>query len=182
MAKFVILALSNFPLTMLVAGCIAALLSIVLSRGQKSSDRILEEAFAYFLLFPIGIYFFYNFVMHVFFGAMTARFIGWQNSPFQTEVGFASLGFAVVGVLAFRGSHGLRIGAVVEPALFLLGAAAVHAREMIVARNFAPGNAGVVFYTDILIPVIGLTLLGMEHQKLKIAGASASSRATLSAK
>ena len=30
---------------------------------------------------------FYNFVMHVFFGDMAAKFIGWQNSPFQAEVG-----------------------------------------------------------------------------------------------
>jgi hypothetical protein len=41
--------------------------------------------------------------MHVFFGEMTGRFIGWADSPFQTEVGVASPGFAVVGFLAFRG-------------------------------------------------------------------------------
>jgi len=50
--------------------------------------------------------------MHVFFGDMAARFIGWANSPFQAEVGFASLGFSVVGFLAFRGDIGLRKAAV----------------------------------------------------------------------
>jgi len=125
-----IFALSNFPLTFLIIGLIAAFLSVTFRRAPKSSGQTLEEIFAFFLLFPIGISFFYNFVMHVFFGAIAARFIGWQNSPFQAEVGFASLGFAVVGFLAFRGTHGLRIGAIVGPALFLLGAAAGHIREM----------------------------------------------------
>jgi hypothetical protein len=76
--------------------------------------------------------------MHVFFGAMAARFIGWADSPFQAEVGFASLGFAAVGFLAFRGDRGTRTAAVVGPSLFLLGAAGGHIYQMITAHNFAP--------------------------------------------
>ena len=30
---------------------------------------------------------------------------------------------------------------------------------MIAAGNFAPGNAGTVFYTDILVPIVGFVLL-----------------------
>ena len=166
MATFIRLALSNFPLTFLILGLIVALLSLVLSKEPRTSDRIREKIFANFLLFALGISFFYNFVMHVFFGAMSARFIGWQNSPFQAEVGFASLGFALVAFLAVRGCHGLRVGAVVGPAFFLLGAAAGHIREIVVAHNFAPGNAGVMLYMDVLIPVMGLALLWMEDQRM----------------
>ena len=162
MATFIRFALSNFALTFLILGLIVACLSLVFSSAPKTSSRVREKIFAYFLLFPIGLSFLYNFVMHVFFADMSARFIGWQNSPFQAEVGFASLGFAVVGFLAVRGCHGLRIGAVVGPALFLLGAAAGHIRQMVVAHNFAPGNAGVIFYMDIVIPIVGLGLLWME--------------------
>ena len=95
---------------------------------------------------------------------MTARFIGWQDSPFQAEVGFASLGFAVVGFLAFRRSFEMRLAAVVGPAFFLLGAAGGHVYQMITAHNFAPGNAGVIFYTDILIPIIGFALLWLQFR------------------
>ena len=102
--------------------------------------------------------------MHTFFGGMAARFIGWADSPFQAEVGFASLGFAVIGFLAFRGSFDLRLAAVIGPALFLLGAAAGHIYNMITAGNFAPGNAGVIFYTDIVIPIIGFVLLWLQHR------------------
>ena len=123
---------------------------------------VVEDVFAYFLLFSIGLSNIYNFVLHVFFGEMTAGFIGWAQSPFQAEVGFASLGFGVVGLLAFRGSYGLRVGAVVAPSLFLLGAAGGHVYQMVTANNFAPGNAGAIFYTDILIPLFGFFLLWLQ--------------------
>jgi hypothetical protein len=50
------------------------------------------------------------------------------------------------------------------PACFLLGAAAGHIYPMIVAPNFEPGNAGVIFYTDVGIPAISLVLLWPQHR------------------
>ena len=102
--------------------------------------------------------------MHSFFGEMAARFIGWEQSPFQFEVGTASLGYAVVGFLAFRGSLGMRAAAVIGPSMFLLGAAGGHIYQMVSAHNFAPGNAGIIFYTDLLIPILGFLLLGLQYR------------------
>ena len=80
---------------------------------------------------------------------MAARFIGWSDSPFQAEVGFASLGFSAVGFLACWRSFDLRLAAVVGPALFLLGAAAGHVYQIAKTSNFAPGNAGAtILYTN----------------------------------
>jgi hypothetical protein len=154
--------LSNFTLTFLVIGLIASAIAYAAQPAPRTIAQLLEALFSYFLLFSIGFSFFYNFVMHVFFGEIAARFIGWANSPFQTEVGFASLGFATVGILAFRGDRGLRTAAVVGPSLFLLGAAAGHIYQMITAHNFAPGNAGLIFWTDILVPAIGFGLLYLD--------------------
>jgi hypothetical protein len=155
--------LANFTLTFLVIGLVASGISLLRARKPLSAAVVVEALFFYFLMFSIGASFFYNFVMHTFFGEMAARFIGWQDSPFQTEVGFASLGFSVVGFLACFRSYDLRLAAIVGPALFLLGAAAGHAYQMITTRNFAPGNAGIIFYTDILIPLIGFALLWLQH-------------------
>jgi hypothetical protein len=58
----------------------------------------------------------------------------------------------------------MRLAAVAGPALFLLGAAGGHVYQMITAHNFAPGNAGVIFYTDILIPIIGIVLLWLQFR------------------
>ena len=99
-----------------------------------------------------------------FFGKLAASFIGWEDSPFQLEVGFASLGFAAVGLLAFRGSFDFRLAAIVGPAGFLWGATAGHVYQMITAHNFAPGNAGVIFYSDILVPIVGFIFLCLQHR------------------
>ena len=168
METFIRLLLENFTLTFLVLGLIASAISLRRQPRPLTHALVVEALFSYFLLFSVGVSFLYNFVVHfvvhVFFGDLAAKFIGWEPSPFQTEVGTASLGYAVVGLLAFRGGFGMRTAAVVGPAIFLLGAAAGHVHQMIVAHNFAPGNAGVIFYTDIAVPVIGLTLLWLQHK------------------
>jgi type IV secretory pathway VirB2 component (pilin) len=156
--------LSNFTLTFLVVGLIASGLALLRAPRPLTKAVVVEALFAYFLLFSIGVSLSYNFVFKTFFGDLAAGHIGWDNSPFQTELAFASLGFAVVGFLAFRGSFDLRLAAVVGSAMFLLGAAGVHVYEMVTAHNFAPGNAGVIFWTDILIPVAGFALLWLQRR------------------
>lgn len=158
-------ALSNFTLTFLVAGLVASAIAYRAQPAPRSRAQLIEALLSYFLLFSIGFSFLYNFVMHVFFGEIAARFIGWADSPFQAEVGFASLGFAAVGLLAFRGDRGIRVAAVVGPSLFLLGAAGGHIYQMATAHNFAPGNAGIIFWTDILVPAIGFALLALQGRE-----------------
>jgi hypothetical protein len=34
-----------------------------------------------------------------------------------------------------------------------------HVRQMTIAGNFAPGNAGVPFYMDVICPVLAIVLL-----------------------
>lgn len=156
--------LENFTLSCLILGLLATGISLLTKPRPRTAAVIVEALFAYFLLFSVGFSFFYNFIMHSFFGETAARFIGWQQSPFQFEVGTASLGYAVVGFLAFRGSLGMRAAAVVGPSMFLLGAAGGHIYQMITEHNFAPGNAGIIFYTDILIPIMGFVLLGLQYR------------------
>ncbi len=159
MAALIRFALSNFTVSLFVIGLFASSIALLRTAKPLGTAAIVEALFSYFLLFSIGISFFYNFVMHTFFGGMSARFIGWADSPFQAEVGFASLGYAAVGFLAFRGSYGLRLAAVLGPSLFLLGAAAGHVYQISKTHNFAPGNSGAILYSDVLIPVTGFVLL-----------------------
>ena len=164
MASTIRFVLANFTLTFLVVGLIASAVALIRSPKPLTTPVVVEALFAYFLLFSIGFSLFYNFVLHSFLGQMTAGFIGWANSPFQKEVGFASLGYAVVGFLAFRRSFDLRLAAVTGPALFLFCAGIGHVYQIITAHNFAPGNAGVILYMDFLLPVIGFVLLWMQHR------------------
>ncbi|MBE9174497.1 hypothetical protein IQ225_02730 [Synechocystis salina LEGE 06155] len=163
MEKLIQLVLENFTVFLLIAGLIHSGLFLWRSPKNRHRGGIIEALLAYFLLYSVAISYFYNFVVHVFFGAAIAKFIGWADSPFQAEVGFASLGFAMVGILAFRGSFDLRLAAVVGPACFLWGAAVGHIWQIVHTSNLAPGNAGTVPYTDILIPVIGFALLKLQR-------------------
>jgi Family of unknown function (DUF6790) len=151
--------LSNATVTLLVAGVIAAGISMAVKPHGFAAANAAEDLLAYFVLFSIAIGYLYNFVMHAFFGEMVAHFIGWAQSPFQLEVAFASLGFAAVGFFAFKNAFGVRVAAILGPSLFLLGAAGGHIYQIMTSDNLAPGNAGSILYTDILIPVIGAALL-----------------------
>lgn len=165
MQQAIVFLLSNFTLTLFVIGLIAALFSLLRHPRPWDLSKVTEALLSWFLFFSLGVSFFYNFVMHVFFSEMAAAFIGWQTSPFQKEVGFASLGFSLVGFLAFRGNASLRFAAILAPACFLWGAAVGHAIQMVEAHNYSPGNAGVIFYTDILLPLFGLALLWMTEKR-----------------
>jgi hypothetical protein len=59
---------------------------------------------------------------------------------------------------------------VVGPALFTLGAATGHAHQMVTTHNFAPGNAGLIFYADIFVPLFGFGLLWLVRRSDSDAG------------
>ena len=123
---------------------------------------VLEKFFFWFLFFSIGVSYLYNAVFHIFFGKLAASYIGWADSPFQLEVGFASLGFGLIGLLAPWRSFDMRLAAILGPSAFLWGAAGGHIYQMITAHNFAPGNAGIIFWSDIILPVIGFVCLWLQ--------------------
>jgi hypothetical protein len=155
---------ANFSLTFFAAGLLASGVALLRRPRPWTGAVVVEALFSRFLLFSIAIGYLYNFVVHVFFGEVSARFIGWPDSPFQREVGFASLGFALIGAFAVRGSFDMRAAAVAGSSCFLLGAAGGHVLEMVRSHNFAPGNAGPVFYTDLLLPTFGFSLLWLQHR------------------
>jgi hypothetical protein len=156
--------MSNYSLSFFFLGLIVSFVAIVRSGISIDRPLIVEKLLAWYVFFSIGIDNFYNFIMHVFFGEMSAGFIGWADSPFQFEVGTASLGYAVVGLLGAFRSYDLRLAAVLGPSIFTLGAAAGHTNQMVTAHNFAPGNAGIIFWTDIFIPLFGFVLLWLSRR------------------
>jgi hypothetical protein len=153
----------NFTLTLLLAGLVAAGVAVAINGRGFTLPNIAEELLAYFILFSVTINFFYNFIMHVFFGELAAGFIGWANSPFQAEVGYASLGFAAIGLLAFKGNCCVRFAAILGPAMFQWGAAVGHVHDMLAHGNYAPGNAGIMLYSDLLLPLIGFGFLWLKR-------------------
>ncbi|MET1045364.1 MAG: DUF6790 family protein [Hyphomicrobium sp.] len=162
--EFIRFALSNFTLTFLVIGLLFSLVAIARETKPITAAVVVEKLISWHVFWAIGICFFYNFVMHSIFGKTAAAFIGWADSPFQFEVGTASLGFSIVGFLAAFRSFDLRLAAILGPGVFALGAGVGHIYQIVTEHNFAPGNAGVIFYLDFLIPIFGFLLLWLQQR------------------
>ena len=48
--------------------------------------------------------------------------------------------------------RGFWLATIIVYSIFMLGAAVGHVRSMLAEHNFAPGNAGCIFWYDILAP------------------------------
>ena len=149
---FIAFVLRNLPVLLLGLALIVA----ALRSGHKASA---ERFLSWVLLLPIGVTGLWAGVSHIAFPHVAASHIGWQVSPFQFEVGMADLAIGVTACLAFWRDLGFKAAAVCAASIFLLGDAIGHVRDMMVAGNFAPGNAGVPFYMDVICPVLAIGLL-----------------------
>jgi hypothetical protein len=154
----------NYFVTFFIIGLIAAGVSLLKKPKPIRISDVAEAFLSYHLLFAIGINNLINFVFHVFFGGIAAKFIGWEDSPFQAEVGFASLGVGIAGVIAFKAGLPFRFATMIPPWAFSLGAAGGHIYQMIVAHNFSPGNVGLVLPIDILMPIVGVVFLWLSYK------------------
>lgn len=167
MKELIVFLVKNFSLTFL---CVSLMVSAAsLSRRPKpvSKAAVSDQLLSDYILYAVGFMYLFNFVVHTVFAETSAAFIGWPNSPFQYEVGYASLGFGLAAIVAHRSNFTARLVAVLGPSMFLWGAAAGHIHEILRTRNFSSGNAGVVLWTDLFLPVIGFSLLYFYHSHHK---------------
>jgi len=172
MRELITFVLGNFTLSFFIIGLIFSAVAVARAQRPLTAPVIHEALFKWFLFFSIGVAYIYNAVFHVVFHEQAAGFIGWGDSPFQIELGFASLGIGLIGLIATWRSFDMRLAAILAPACFLWGAAGVHIRSMMAEHNFAPGNAGIIFWSDILIPLLGFILLWLQR-RYEIEGRSA---------
>ena len=73
--SLIFLVLSNFTLVMLLLGLLFSLVAIAVQPAPRSAAMVVDALAAWFFLFSIGVSYLYNFVIHVFFGQMAAKFI-----------------------------------------------------------------------------------------------------------
>ena len=144
--------LQNLPALLLI-------IALVVVAARRRHGPVAERFLSWILLLPWAGAF------HVFFPATAAKLIGWDVSPFQLEVGMADLAIGATACIAFWRDLNFKAAAVSAASIFLLGDAVGHVKQMLIAGNFAPGNAGVPFYTDIICPVLAIALLGIAKRQ-----------------
>ncbi len=145
----------HFVLSFVVAG-----VHVLVDKQPRTGGRVAEILLLWLLVMNTGLGGLYAFSGHVFAANEVAESIGWPaGNPFQTEVGVANLAIAALGILSYWIRGNFWTAAVVATSIWLLGAAAIHVREMVTEGNYNPGNAGVIFYMDIIGPLLLITLL-----------------------
>lgn len=138
-----------------VLAAVAAVVQIVVAK-----TAVIETLLFYFIVFLIGLSGLYSFMGHAFNADRVAKYIGWPTgNPFQWEVAVSNLSHAVLGFLCIWIRGNFWAATVVASSVWLLGCGAGHIREMVKARNFAPGNAGPPFYSDVVKPLVLIGLL-----------------------
>lgn len=142
------LVLNNFGFISMVIG-----VAIAVARGINGKP-FFEELFRWSVFWGVGVNCVYSGLGHLFLPDYSAELIGWEDSPFQLEVGSADLAMGVVGVLSIWGNYGFRLAIALVAAIFYGIDALGHVRQMAIANNFATGNAGSWFWIDILMPII----------------------------
>ena len=129
------LTLENVPVVMFA-------LAMVMATFFSDMPGIAERYLAWLLLLTVGVQGLWAGATHVFFPETGARYIGWQTSPFQTEVGFADLAIGCAAILSFWQGTEFKAAIVAYITLFYLGVGWVHIQDKIANGNQQKGNFG----------------------------------------
>ena len=149
----------SFLIFVILALFVAAL-HIYRDRQVLTREAIAKILLLWLLVIAVGLGGIMAFIGHTVFASSTAASIGWPaGNPFQTEVAVANLAVGVLGVLCYWLRDNFWVATVIANSVFQLGAAVVHINQIMVAHNYQPNNAGIVLYTDILVPLILIALL-----------------------
>lgn len=149
------------PFVFLALTLIGFAVHLLLTREPLNTARIVELLLLYFLAVNIGIGGVLAWYGHTFMADEIARKIGWQpGSPFQFEVAVADLSWGVCGILCIWLRQGFWIATGIGSAVFFLGCAFGHIKQIAQSGNMAIYNAGPVLWIgDIAVPLIILVLL-----------------------
>jgi hypothetical protein len=144
----------------LVLGLIVGAVHLFLDKQPRTKPRVAQIFLLWLLVITVGIQGVFAFIGHTVFADATAASIGWPaGNPFQSEVAVANLTVGVLGILCYWMRGNFWVATAIGFAVWWLGDAVVHIRSIVVSANYAPNNAGVTFYLDILVPVILIALL-----------------------
>ena len=96
--------------------------------------------------------------------------IGWSTSPYEYEVGMADLTVGVLGVLCLKFRADFWLATAIANAVWLLGDAVGHVRQMTLNNNHASNNSGIFLVTEFIMPLVILALT-LYHRRQERSGA-----------
>ena len=153
------LILSNLFVVLLIIAILTSFSKIRRARIGHRPINVSYVVWGELLFYVYGLATIYSGVFHAYAGNMVATSIGWQNSPFQYELGWFEIGYGLTALMSLWRGYQFRLAMTLPYSIFLLAAAAQHISQMQHQHNYAPNNAGLILWLgDIAIPLVVLLL------------------------
>jgi ABC-type transport system involved in multi-copper enzyme maturation permease subunit len=155
-----------FQIIFVVFSVVAAFIHLALSSRSRGSKAAVVRTFLLYLLFIyVGWMGLLTAYAHVFRPAETSASIGWSTSPYEYEVGMADLTVGVLGILCLWLRGNFWLATAIANAVWLLGDAVGHMREMALRNNHARNNSGIFLVAEIVTPIVILILALYHHAR-----------------
>lgn len=145
---------------------IGAILHFFIIKKELTKNRVLEVLLLWFLGFGIGVGSIFSGLAQIISPEMVVQSVGWPNTPFLREVGFANISYGILGIISIK-YHSFWAPTIIAYAVFMWGAAISHIYNIQQTGNLASGNAGTVLYIDILMPILFILRL-FTYNKTKV--------------
>ena len=155
-----------FQLFFVGLAVLAASIHLAVSPKRRSSGAAIAGTYLIYLFFIyVGLMGVLTAYAHVFRPVQTSASIGWATSPYEYEVGMADLTVGVLGILCiwFRGNFWLATA--IANAVWLLGDAVGHVRQVLLLNDHAANNSGIFLYAEIVTPLVILWLTLYHRRK-----------------
>jgi len=148
-----------FQLFFTVIAVLAALIHLAASSSTRRNRSAIARTFLLYLLFIyVGLMGILTAYAHVFRPIQTSASIGWSPSPYEYEVGMADLTLGVLGILCLWLRGDFWLATAIGTAVWLLGDALGHFRQMVLYNNHASNNSGIFLLFEIVTPLVILVL------------------------
>jgi uncharacterized membrane protein len=148
-----------FQVIFAVLALAAASIHLAVSPRSRSSKAAIAQTYLLYLLFLyVGLMGVLTAYAHVFRPLETSASIGWSTSPYEYEVGMADLTVGVLGVLCLWLRGNFWLATAIANAVWLLGDAIGHIRQIVLNGNHAANNSGVFLIAEIITPLVILFL------------------------
>jgi uncharacterized membrane protein YphA (DoxX/SURF4 family) len=143
------------------AAIVGFLIQAAVSRKPRTGERLIDLLLRWSFGVALGAFFVFGFSGHIFQARQVAEQIGFPaGNPFQWELGWASLALGVISLIGIW-RRDFWWPSAIAAAIFCWGAAWGHVYQMVVNGNHHPNNSGPILYTDVLVPLAILVLLGI---------------------
>jgi hypothetical protein len=148
-----------FQVIFTLIAVLGASIHLTFSPKRRSSKAAIAGTYLlYLLFFYVGVMGVLTAYAHVFRPIETSASIGWSTSPYEYEVGMADLTVGVLGVLCLKFRGNFWLATAIANAVWLLGDAIGHVRQMTLNNNHAANNSGIFLVTEFIVPLVVLFL------------------------